>query len=150
MRSTLAPSWHPLLEERGVTPLKNAGGTGGFLFTETGLGLCPQHLIYSHPNIELRCLKNDALCPLETPSQLGTSGFSPIFHKNAVQPSLALHSRGVLIWQQPQLLPPQRPYAHPGCSCEVARDYPYCSPECVSTAKVAAESVTAPCKTVQL
>ena len=35
--------------------------------------------------------------------------------------------------------------ANPGCSCEVAGDYPYCSPECASTAKVTTEAVTCPC-----
>ncbi len=34
---------------------------------------------------------------------------------------------------------------HPGCSCEVAGDYPFCSPECAATVKVATEAVTCPC-----
>jgi hypothetical protein len=36
--------------------------------------------------------------------------------------------------------------AHPGCACEVTATYPYCSPECASTAKVATtEAATCPC-----
>ena len=38
-----------------------------------------------------------------------------------------------------------KPCAHPGCSCEITTDYPYCSPECASSAKVVTEAAACPC-----